>query len=106
MGYSDGGEVSLVMAGLKPEIARSVVTWGAKGSFAESGLPILEAFEDVVDNPIEAFREFSAYLKATYGEGNAHMMTQSLANAGRAILREGGDIGRSRATDIACPMLS
>src|SRR3990172_7703547 len=41
IGYSDGGEVSLVMAGLKPKIARSVVTWGAMGFLDASGLPMM-----------------------------------------------------------------
>lgn len=44
VGYSDVGEVSLVMAGFKPETACSVATWGAKGSFAERDLPILAYF--------------------------------------------------------------
>jgi len=105
VGFSDGGEVSLVIAGLKPEIARSVLTWGAKGFLDEGDLPLFEAFENVVDNPIEPFRNFSDYLKATYGESNARTMTQNFANAGRAIIQDGGDIGRSRATDIACPVL-
>ncbi len=29
MGFSDGGEISLLMAALTPGVARSVVTWGA-----------------------------------------------------------------------------
>ena len=105
MGYSDGGEVSLVIAGLKPDTARSVLAWGAMGCVDPSQLPILEAIENVVDNPIEAFQDWSHHLKATYGEGNARSMTHSFAKAIRAIIQAGGDIGRSRATDIACPVL-
>jgi len=105
IGYSDGGEISLVMAGLKPGIARSVLTWGAMGFLETSQLPLLEAFESVVDNPIEPLRDFSDYLKSTYGQSNARTMTQNFANATRAIIQGGGDIARSRATDIACPVL-
>ncbi len=32
MGFSDGGEISLLMAALQPGVARSVVTWGAAGA--------------------------------------------------------------------------
>lgn len=105
VGWSDGGEVGLVMAGLKPEIARSVVTWGAKGFMAAGDLPMLEVFGDVVDSPIPPLQEFSNYLKATYGEGNARAMTRSFVTAARAIIQAGGDIGRARAARIACPVL-
>ena len=105
IGFSDGGEVSLVMAGRQPELARSVVGWGAMGFLRASELPVFEAFETVVDEPIEPFRRFSEYLKATYGEGNARVMIQSFVNACRAIIAAGGDIGRAQSGDIACPVL-
>jgi valacyclovir hydrolase len=50
-------------------------------------------------------RDFSAYLKAAYGEANARVMTQSAAKSFRAIMEAGGDISRSRAASIACPAL-
>ncbi len=77
MGFSDGGEYSLLMAALRPDIARSIVTWGAAGKVVEPMPGMLDAFFNLVDDPIEPLREFSEYLKAAYGEANARVMVQS-----------------------------
>jgi pimeloyl-ACP methyl ester carboxylesterase len=66
----------------------------------------VDAMASVVDDPIPPMRDFSAYMKATYGEANARVMTRSGAGAARAIMAAaGGDIRRSRAAAIACPTL-
>lgn len=104
MGFSDGGEYSLLMATLAPKRARSVVTWGAAGQLAAPP-ELLDAFFNLVDSPIEGMEDFASYLKTTYGEANARAMTQSLATACRAIVEAGGDISRSRAGEISCPVL-
>lgn len=105
VGYSDGGEVALLMAALAPAIARSVVTWGAAGAITEGHRPLLEMFSNVVDNPIEELEGFSNYLKATYGKANARTMTQNYAVAVGAVIDNGGDISLSRAGGITCPVL-
>ena len=104
-GYSDGGEVALLMAALNPAIARSVATWGAAGALTEGHRPLLEMFFNVVDNPIEPLEGFSNYLKAAYGEANARAMTQNFVIAAGAIIDSGGDISLSRGGDITCPVL-
>jgi valacyclovir hydrolase len=103
-GFSDGGEYALLMAVLAPAAIRSVVTWGAAGAIG-TNLQLADAMASVVDDPIPPMRDFSAYMKATYGEANARVMTQSGARAARAIMAAGGDISRSRAAAIACPTL-
>jgi valacyclovir hydrolase len=104
IGFSDGGEVALLMAAMRPDAVRSVVAWGAAGQLvAPPGM--LDAFYRLIDDPIPPLRDFAEYLKATYGEDNARAMTRSESNALRAIIEAGGDISRSRATDIACPVL-
>ncbi|HEX2742028.1 MAG TPA: alpha/beta hydrolase [Rubrobacter sp.] len=106
VGYSDGGEVSMLMAAMTPDLVRSVATWGAAGTIPEEQLPLLDAFYDVVDNPIEPLQGFSEQLKAEYGEANARAMTRSFMNAIRAIIEGGGgDISLSRAGGITCPVL-
>jgi len=104
VGFSDGGEYALLMAALKPEAGRSVVTWGSAGSLG-SNLGMADAFSTVVDDPIPPMSDFSAYLKATYGEENARVMAQSAAMSFRKIMEAGGDISRSRAASISCPAL-
>ena len=99
MGFSDGGEYSLLMAALRPDIARSIVTWGGR-EVVEPMPGMLDAFFDLVDDPIQPLREFSEYLKAAYGEANARVMVQSESKALRAIIEAGGDISRSRAGEI------
>jgi valacyclovir hydrolase len=105
VGYSDGGDVSLLMAAMMPDSARSVATWGAAGTIPEEQLPLLDAFYNVIDSPIEPLQGFSEQLKAEYGEGNARAMTRSFASAIRAIVAGGGDISLSRAGRITCPVL-
>jgi valacyclovir hydrolase len=103
-GFSDGGEYALLMAALKPEVVRSVVTWGAAGTLGDNPA-MADAMATIVDNPIPPMRGFSDYMKAAYGEANARVMTQSAAKSFRAIMEAGGDISRSRAADISCPAL-
>ena len=105
VGYSDGGEVSLLMATMTPDLVRSVATWGAAGTIPEDQLPFLDAFYDVIDSPIEPLQGFSDQLKAEYGEDNARAMTRSFVNAIRTIIADGGDVSLSRADRITCPVL-
>ncbi len=105
VGFSDGGEYALLMAALQPDMVRSVVTWGAGGKL-EAPPGMLEAFYNLVDSPIEPLKDFSEYLKATYGDANARVMTQTESNALRGIIEgRGGDISLSRAADIKCTAL-
>jgi valacyclovir hydrolase len=104
VGFSDGGEVSFVMAELQPAAVRSIVAWGAAGRI-EAPPEMFDAMENVVDAPIEPMKEFSDYLKSAYGEANARAMARSFASAIRAINDAGGDVSRARAGEIACPAL-
>ncbi|MFZ0545507.1 MAG: alpha/beta hydrolase [Candidatus Promineifilaceae bacterium] len=104
-GFSDGGEVALLMAAIAPTAVRSIVTWGSSGVITEEHRPLIEVMANVVDNPIEQMQEFSAYLKSAYGESGARAMTQNFAAAVRAIIDNGGDISLSQAPNITCPVL-
>jgi valacyclovir hydrolase len=104
VGFSDGGEYALLMAASQPDAVRSVATWGAAGSLGTDPA-LADPMATLVDDPIPPMRDFSAYMKATYGEANARVMTQSAARAFRTIMEAGGDLSRSRAASIACPAL-
>jgi valacyclovir hydrolase len=104
VGFSDGGEVELVMAIQNPASVRSVAAWGAAGAIAASD-ETMDAINDVIDSPIEPLREFSESLKSTYGEANARAMTRSAVKAWRDMAAAGGSISRSRAVSISCPTL-
>lgn len=104
VGFSDGGEYAFLMAALKPSAVRSVVTWGSAGSLG-TNVQMADAMATLVDDPIPPMADFSGYMKATYGEAGARIMTQSAAKSFRAIMESGGDISRSRAASISCPAL-
>jgi valacyclovir hydrolase len=104
VGFSDGGEYALVMAAIRPAAVRSIVTWGSAGTLG-SDPTMADAMESIIDNPIPPMADYSAYLKGAYGAENARVMTQSAARSFRAIMAAGGDISRSRASEITCPAL-
>lgn len=105
MGFSDGGEVVLLMAALTPAVARSVVTWGAAGTINDPEGHLRDALYNVVDTPIPPLQPFSQHLKATYGEANARAMTRSVVAAYGDIIAGGGDISLSKVSHITCPVL-
>ncbi len=104
VGFSDGGEYALVMAELNPSAVRSIAAWGAAGRIG-GPKEMVEAFAQVVDNPIPPMKDYSEYLKGAYGEENARLTVQSAAKAFGAIMDAGGDISRERAREISCPVL-
>lgn len=105
IGFSDGGDISLLMAALTPGAARSVITWGAAGVLNDPSGQLREAMYNVVDHPIPPLQEFRDYLVATYGEANARAMTQSVVGALSDIIAAGGELSRSKAGNITCPVL-
>jgi valacyclovir hydrolase len=106
VGFSDGGEVALLMSELSPVAARSVVTWGSAGAVNDPAGQLRAAFHDVVDNPIPPLESFSQHLIETYGRDTARAMTQNAARAMTEIIEtRGGDLSLSRADTINCPVL-
>ena len=106
IGFSDGGDVCLLIAALQPDVARSVVVWGAAGFRSDPDGRLRGAMYNVVDDPLPPLRGFSDYIKVTYGVDNARAMTRNqVAAVGAIIDQRGGDVSLSRAGDIACPVL-
>jgi pimeloyl-ACP methyl ester carboxylesterase len=61
---------------------------------------------NVVDHPLPTLEQYRDCLVATYGEANARAMTQSVVAAMSDIIKQGsGDISRSKAGSITCPVL-
>jgi valacyclovir hydrolase len=106
IGFSDGGEVALLMAAQIPGVARSLVTWGAAGKLNDPSGQLRETFYNIVDNPIPPLQDFSAHLIATYGKELARATTQNAAAAMTEIIEtRGGDLSLSKAGSIPCPVL-
>jgi pimeloyl-ACP methyl ester carboxylesterase len=106
LGYSDGGETALMMATLFPNAARSLSIWGAAGAIDDPTGQLRQVFYNVVDDPIPPMKDFSQYLIATYGKDIARATTQSAVTAYTEMIESrGGDISRSKAHNITCPVL-
>jgi valacyclovir hydrolase len=105
LGFSDGGEVALLIAALHPTLPRSVLTWGAAGFIDDPDGLIANSMRTVIDDPAPPMAGFRQYLIATYGEAVAAEMSRSFAGAVDGIVAAGGDVSRSIADRITCPLL-
>jgi valacyclovir hydrolase len=104
VGFSDGGEVALLMAAAQPARVLSVLTWGAAGQIVASP-QALDELANLLDDPVDQLKPLAAYLAEKYGVEAARIMASSWAQAMTAIIAAGGDISRSRAALIRCPAL-
>ena len=104
VGYSDGGEVALMMAIVAPEVARSVLTWGASGFADDPGGHIATLFRNLVDHPDPETQAWRDGLVARHGADLARDITRNVADVIDAFVAAGGDISRSRARQIRCPV--
>lgn len=105
LGHSDGGEVAVAIAEMFPGQARSVLAWGAAGMASDPDGSISATFRNAVDAPMEGMEGYRSYLIDTYGAANARAIVRSFADGFDAIIAAGGDISRSTAHQIACPVL-
>jgi valacyclovir hydrolase len=104
-GFSDGGEVALLMAARHPSLVRAVVAWGAAGVVPASIAGTIADVGNVIDRPREGWAEWRATLIARYGIENARATTTSWSRAVLALLDAGGDISLALAPTIRCPVL-
>ncbi len=105
-GFSDGGEVALLMAVLYPDTVRSVIEWGAAGTLNGPDVPtMLAAIGHMMDDETGDLSGWRSYLIAAYGEQAARETIKSWTAASKAILTEGGDISLSCVDEIRCPAL-
>jgi len=105
VGFSDGGEVELLMAIQDPSVARTVAVWGAAGSLPVGAAGMVAAMGDLVDHAPPGMERFREYFVGAYGEENARQMTRSWSVAMTELIARGGSLARDRATEIACPVL-
>lgn len=106
VGFENGGEICLLMAEIMPEVVQSVVTYGAAGMINDPSGQMRETIYNVVDHPIPPLLAFRDSIVSTYGEDNARAATRSVVAAlSKIIEQNGGDISRSKAEMITCPVL-
>jgi valacyclovir hydrolase len=105
LGFSDGGEVAVWQAILRPAQVISVVAWGVAGALDPALLAEVRALGTMLDAPRPDLAEWAAALRAQEGEARARAMTTGWAAAAEAIMARGGDVSLSRAGAIRCPAL-
>jgi pimeloyl-ACP methyl ester carboxylesterase len=97
MGFSDGGEVALLISTLRPDLCRSVVAWGAVGAFAPELCDYVQ--QTVVPMPI------SDGLRKLHPSQNVSAWPKQWSEAFCGIIAAGGDVSLSRASHVQCPLL-
>jgi valacyclovir hydrolase len=97
LGYSDGGEVALLMAGMQPERFYSVMTIGSVGYYGEDMRPALQNMY-----PADYITEED---KARNGITDVNAFALGWINAAKHIVDSGGDLSLSLAPNITTPLL-
>ena len=107
IGFSDGGEVALFMAGLTPDLARSLVTWGAAGRLSDPEGRMRAMMRNLIDHLIPPLQGHRDFLVEYDGEDHARMMTQSLVRGLNDIIdgEKQGELALAKADTIAWPTL-
>lgn len=97
VGYSDGGEVALLVPILRPDLARSVAVWGAVGHFTPDLRPRVQR-----NYPATWVDERT---RALHGPEHIDGMVLGWVTAMKQIIDSGGDVSFGMADRIACPLL-
>ena len=97
VGYSDGGEVAILLPIIRPDLVRSVAAWGAVGFFPPELRPRVQR-----NWPATWVDDKTRQL---HGEEHIDRMVLSWVNAMKQIIDSGGDVSRNDAHRIACPFL-
>lgn len=98
VGYSDGGEIALICAGLQPERFASAASWGAVGYFGPEMRPIAQ-------------RMIPGSAWITDDEVKLHQLAdkddfaRQWVRATIHMIDNGGDVSVSLAPKITCPVL-
>lgn len=97
LGYSDGGEVALLLPILRPDLVRSVAAWGAVGHFTPE-------LREVVQQRWPP-TWVSAEIRALHGPEYIDRMVLGWVTAMKQIIDSGGDVSLSGAHTITCPLV-
>lgn len=105
VGFSDGGEVAMLIAIEAPELVKSIVQWGACGQIPDTGTG--SGLDNLV--PVSAWGpemdELRTQIVTRHGEAQLVSMVEGYVAALIAIRTRGGDIALSQAHRIQCPVV-
>lgn len=104
LGFSDGAESALLLAALRPDLARGAAAWGVSGVISAEHVVAVQDWLPVQAWGLEraAWRE---EIIADHGEGQWQPLIEGWVQAATAILAAGGNICLEEAAHIRCPVL-
>jgi valacyclovir hydrolase len=97
LGYSDGGEIALIIAGLAPEKFRSIITWGAVGYFGPAMRPVIQRMYPgswITDEEV-----------ALHSIPDRDAFVLGWIQSTKGMVDAGGDVSLSLAPKITAPLL-
>lgn len=97
IGYSDGGEVAILLPIIRPDLVQSVAAWGAVGFFT----PDLRA--RIQNNWPPTW--IGDDIRVLHGSEYIDQMVQDWVHSMIAIIDSGGNVSLNEAHTIACPLL-
>lgn len=97
VGYSDGGEIAILLPIMRPDLVASVAAWGAVGSFT----PDLREHVQRYWPPTWVKDD----VRALHGPQYIDTMVLGWVTAMKQIIDSGGDVSLSKAHTITCPLL-
>lgn len=97
VGYSDGGEVAILVPILRPDLVKSLAAWGAVGSFTP------DQRERVQRNWPPTWVDEKT--RALNGPQYIDQMVLGWVNAMKQIIDSGGNVSLAEADQISCPFL-
>jgi valacyclovir hydrolase len=97
LGYSDGGEISLICAGMQPERFKSVIVWGAVGYFGPAMRPAAQRLYPPT--------WMGEQEKRNIAPADPNVIMLGWLNAIKHMIDAGGDVSLSLAPNITCPTL-
>ncbi len=95
-GFSDGGEVALLMPIMRPDLCRSVMAWGAVGAFG------LDAAQRARQGKMPSW--FDTSLEAKHPGQDVYSWHRAWVEGFAAMIEAGGDLSLGRASEILCPL--
>jgi valacyclovir hydrolase len=104
LGFSDGAEVSLLLAAARPDLVAGVVAWGVCGVIADEEIASIASWLPVAAWGPER-QTWKQQIIKRHGAEQLEPMIAGWVAAAHAIHACGGNVSRDTADRIACPVL-
>ncbi len=104
LGFSDGAEVSLLLAAMRPDLVRGVVAWGVCGVISSEEVLAVQSWLPLTSWD-ETRPEWKRQIIERHGAEQFESMITGWLDAASGIYERGGDISYNLSNQIQCPVL-